>query len=49
MSTPENNTEKTSKKEQAINLRETHGREINHQVKDKREHQQPRDNLKPNN
>lgn len=45
---PENNVkpEKTSKKEQAINMRENHGQEINHQVKDKREDQLPRDTLK---
>lgn len=46
MSKPEANPEKTSKKEQAINLEATHGKEINHQVKDKKEHTQPRDNLK---
>ncbi|MGB5983129.1 MAG: hypothetical protein WBG46_13385 [Nonlabens sp.] len=39
------NPEKTSKKEQAINLEETHGKKINHQVKDKREHNQPRDSI----
>ncbi|TVZ52417.1 hypothetical protein [Dokdonia sp. Hel_I_53] len=49
MSTPKPNPEKTSKKEQAINLEATHGKQINHQVKDKMEYQQPRDNLKPNN
>lgn len=38
--------ERTSKREQAINMRENHGREINHQVKDKREDQRPRDTLK---
>ncbi len=31
-------------KEQAINKRETDGRDINHQVKDKREKHQPRNN-----
>ncbi|MGJ8591167.1 MAG: hypothetical protein ACSHXF_01390 [Aquaticitalea sp.] len=31
-------------KEQAINKKETDGRDINHQVKDKREKHQPRDN-----
>ena len=40
------NPEKTSKKEQAINLEATHGKEINNQVKDKKEFTQPRDNLK---
>jgi hypothetical protein len=39
------NPEKTSKKEQAINLEETHGKKINHQVKDKKEHHQPRDSV----
>ncbi|WP_303686332.1 hypothetical protein [Nonlabens dokdonensis] len=43
MSTSKPNPEKTSKKEQAINLEATHGKEINHQVKDKKEHHQPRD------
>jgi len=38
--------EKTSTKEQAINMRENHGRKINHQVKDKRDDQRPRDTLK---
>lgn len=37
--------EKTSKKEQAINLEATHGKEINHQVKDKKNFTQPRDTL----
>ncbi len=36
--------EKTSKKEQAINIGETQGKEINHQIKDKKEIHQPRDN-----
>ena len=40
-----NNPEKTSKKEQAINHRATQGKEINHQVKENREHTEPRDNL----
>ena len=31
-------------KEQAINKKETDGRDINHQVADKREKHQPRDN-----
>ncbi|WP_164549911.1 hypothetical protein [Nonlabens ponticola] len=39
------NPEKTSKKEQAINLEATHGKDINHQVKDKKEHHQPRDTI----
>lgn len=39
------NPEKISKKEQAINLEQTHGEKINHQVKDKREHHEPRDKL----
>ncbi len=43
MSTNKSNPEKTSKKEQAINLEATHGKDINHQVKDKKEHHQPRD------
>ncbi len=43
MSTENPNPEKTSKKEQAINLEATHGKDINHQVKDKKEHHQPRD------
>ncbi len=46
MSKNEANPEKTSKKEQAINLEATHGKEINHQVKDKQEHHQPRDSVK---
>jgi len=46
MSDQKPNPEKTSKKEQAINLEATHGKKINHQVKDKKEHQQPRDDLK---
>ena len=47
MSTKDNNVnpEKTSKREQAINLEETHGKKINHQVKDKQEHHQPRDSV----
>lgn len=36
--------EKTSKKEQAINISESHGKKINHQIKDKKEIHQPRDN-----
>lgn len=36
--------EKQSKKEQAINKSATHGEKINHQVEDKRENHQPRDN-----
>ncbi|WP_438969268.1 hypothetical protein [Nonlabens sp.] len=43
MSIEKPNPEKTSKKEQAINLEATHGKEINYQVKDKKEHHQPRD------
>jgi hypothetical protein len=43
MSDSNPNPEKTSKKEQAINLEETQGKKINHQVQDKREHHQPRD------
>lgn len=43
MSDNQVNPEKTSKKEQAINLEATHGKDINHQVKDKKEHHQPRD------
>jgi len=39
------NPEKTSKEEQAINRSATHGKKINQQVKDKREHTEPRDNL----
>ncbi|WP_204161807.1 hypothetical protein [Dokdonia sp. Dokd-P16] len=46
MSNTTPNPEKTSKKEQAINLEATHGKEINYQVKDKKEFTQPRDNLK---
>jgi hypothetical protein len=42
----DSNPEKTRKKEQAINLEETHGKKINHQVKDKREQHQPRDTIK---
>lgn len=38
----ENN--KTSIRENAINKREVDGQDINHQVKDKRENHQPRDN-----
>lgn len=45
MNTNKPNPEKTSKKEQAINLEESHGKEINHQVKDKKEHHQPRDKI----
>lgn len=33
-----------TKSENAINHRETDGKEINHQVKDRREIHQPRDN-----
>ncbi|SCY18368.1 hypothetical protein SAMN05192588_1555 [Nonlabens sp. Hel1_33_55] len=40
------NPKRVSNKEQAINLEHTHGKEINHQVKDKREHHQPRDTIK---
>ncbi len=40
--TPEPN--ESAMKEQAINKKETDGRDINHQVKDKREKHQPRDN-----
>lgn len=43
MSTSKTNPEKISKKEQAINLEATHGKEINHQVKDKKEQHQPSD------
>lgn len=45
MSKEDVNPEKTSKKEQAINMEETHGKKINHQVADKREHHQPRDSV----
>lgn len=45
MSTNESNPDKTSKKEQAINLEATHGKKINHQVEDKKEHHQPRDGV----
>ena len=45
MSTNNANPDKASKKEQAINKSATHGEKINHQVKDKREHTEPRDNL----
>jgi hypothetical protein len=45
MSKNEANPEKTSKKEQAINLEAVHGKDINHQVKDKKEHHQPRDTV----
>ncbi|GAK96223.1 hypothetical protein JCM19294_1736 [Nonlabens tegetincola] len=48
MNTEGKTPEKTSKKEQAINLEETHGKKINHQVKDKKEYTQPRDNLNAN-
>jgi hypothetical protein len=43
MSTNDANPERTSKKEQAINHDATQGKDINHQVKDKKEHHQPRD------
>ncbi|WP_164076167.1 hypothetical protein [Flavimarina sp. Hel_I_48] len=49
MSTPEkshNNEDqnnKTSLKEQAINKEKTQGKDINHQVKEQREQHQPRD------
>lgn len=36
--------EKQSKKEQAINKSATQGKDINHQVKDRKEKYQPRDN-----
>lgn len=36
--------EKQSKKEQAINKSATDGKDINHQVKDRQEKHQPRDN-----
>ena len=45
MSQENPNPEKTSKKEQAINHSASHGKKINHQVKDKKEHTEPRDNL----
>mgnify|MGYP003116884192 CR=1 FL=1 len=45
MSTNKANPKKTSKREQAINKSATDGEKINHQVKDKREHTEPRDNL----
>lgn len=45
MSHQNTNPEKTGKKEQAINHEATQGQKINHQVKDKREHTEPRDNL----
>lgn len=48
MDTYTTNPKKTSKKEQAINLEATHGKDINHQVKAKKEYQQPRDTLKTN-
>lgn len=48
MSTHTPNPEKTSKKEQAINLEATHGKNLNQQVKAKKEYQQPRDTLKTN-
>lgn len=35
--------DKQGLKEQAIDESATHGEKINHQVKDKREHHQPRD------
>jgi len=36
--------EKQSKKEQGINKSATDGKDINHQVKDRQEKHQPRDN-----
>lgn len=48
MSTHTPNPKKSSKKEQAINLEATYGKDINHQVKAKKEYQQPRDTLKTN-
>lgn len=36
-------SENQSLKEQAIDEAATHGKKINHQVKDKKEHHQPRD------
>ncbi|WP_378187490.1 hypothetical protein ACE939_03995 [Aquimarina sp. W85] len=36
--------QKQSKKEQAINLDETQGKEINYQKKQRKEQHQPRDN-----
>lgn len=36
--------EKQSKKEQAINKSATQGKDINHQVKERQEKHQPRDN-----
>ena len=36
-------SENQSLKEQAIDESATHGKKINHQVKDKKEHHQPRD------
>lgn len=47
MSKENPNPEKASNKEQAINHNATKGEKINHQVKDKREHTEPRDNLSP--
>ena len=48
MSKPEENHEqqdkKTSLKEKAINKKETQGKKINHQVEQKREQHEPRDN-----
>lgn len=35
----------TSLREQAINKEKTQGKQINHQVKDKREHHEPRDKI----
>jgi len=37
-------SENQSLKEQAIDESATHGKQINHQVKEKKEHHQPRDN-----
>lgn len=36
--------DKSAIKEQAINIKETDGQHVNHQVKDKREKHEPRDN-----
>lgn len=50
MKTPEESyhdeDNKSSLEEQAINKEKTQGKKINHQVQDKREHHEPRDNIK---
>ncbi|WGK64053.1 hypothetical protein [Croceiramulus getboli] len=40
--------ENISKKEHAINMENAHGKDINHQVKDKKNHHQPRDTINDN-